>query len=108
MTGYAELDANGRWDTAPGYGQAWLRQSGCCKRGRTSSARLWARRAEAGSPRRSALDRLNVSVPAGSAATKPEEIVNAALMSLRHGGSVTFVKRELLPPSGICAAILRC
>ncbi|MBV8937155.1 MAG: hypothetical protein JO095_15285, partial [Alphaproteobacteria bacterium] len=23
MTGYAELDANGRWDAAPGYGQVW-------------------------------------------------------------------------------------
>ena len=23
MTGYAELDANGRWDTTPGYGEVW-------------------------------------------------------------------------------------
>ena len=31
----------------------------------------------------------------------------AALMTLRHEGSVTFVAREALPPSGLSAAILR-
>lgn len=31
----------------------------------------------------------------------------AAVMSLRHGGSVMLVERELLPPPGLCAAILR-
>jgi len=31
----------------------------------------------------------------------------AALMTLRDGGSVMLVGRELLPPPGLCAAILR-
>ncbi|MBV9200656.1 MAG: hypothetical protein JOY83_13190 [Alphaproteobacteria bacterium] len=116
---------------------------------RRAYALLEPRLAEA---RNAALDRLNASVSAGKATTKPEEIVNAAryakidslfltqseplwgrpdesedrviahggagegdvdladyaaLMSLRHGGSVTLVERELLPPPGLCAAILR-
>jgi hypothetical protein len=102
--------------------------------------------------RAAAVDRLNALLPAGKAATKPEEIVKAAryarvdtlfltgddhlwgwfdeaedrvvahgspadgdidlldfaaLMTLRQGGSVMLVTREVLPPPGLSAAILR-
>jgi release factor family 3 len=102
--------------------------------------------------RAAAVDRLNASLSAGKADTKPEEIVKAAryarvdtlfltgddhlwgrfdesedrivahgsaaegdidlldyaaLMTLRHGGSVMHVERAALPPPGLSAAILR-
>jgi Bacterial archaeo-eukaryotic release factor family 3 len=102
--------------------------------------------------RAAGVDRLNASLAAGKAATRPEEIVKAAryarvdtlfltgddhlwgrfdesedrvvahgsagegdidlldfaaLMTLRHGGSVMLVERAALPPPGLSAAILR-
>ena len=102
--------------------------------------------------RAAGVDRLNASLAAGKAATRPEEIVKAAryarvdtlfltgddhlwgrfdepedrvvahgsagegdidlldyaaLMTLRHGGAVMLVQREVLPPPGLSAAILR-
>jgi hypothetical protein len=44
----------------------------------------------------------------GSAAEGDIDLLDfAALMTLRQGGSVTFVAREALPPPGLSAAILR-
>ena len=44
----------------------------------------------------------------GSAANGDIDLLDfAALMTLRHGGSVTLVGRETLPPPGLSAAILR-
>jgi hypothetical protein len=44
----------------------------------------------------------------GSAADGDIDLLDfAALMTLRHGGSVTLVAREALPPPGLSAAILR-
>jgi hypothetical protein len=44
----------------------------------------------------------------GSAADGDLDLLDfAALMTLRQGGSVTFVAREALPPPGLAAAILR-
>ena len=44
----------------------------------------------------------------GSAAEGDIDLLDfAALMTLRQGGSVTFVEREALAPPGLSAAILR-